>query len=149
MGPNAGHVSTDGSHNTAIGYNAYSGQVTEGIAHDVKTTGFNTHVGYNAGFNTNADFNQSLGSFAIYANETENKRSNHQSNSLNVNANNNVTIGVGAMRNHNDDLGHDNTAVGTQAMLNMKQERVIQQQLVVMLCLPQLQAIMLIILMDV
>lgn len=121
VGRNAGHASTDGSHNTAIGYNAYSGTVTEGVAHDVKTASFNTHVGYNAGFNTNADFNQSLGSFALYANETgkANVAIGHQSNSSNVNANNNVTIGVDAMRNHNDDLGHDNTAIGTQCMLNI------------------------------
>lgn len=101
----------------AGGYNKYSGQVTEGVAHDVKTSGFNTHVDYNAGFNTNVDFNQSLGNFALFANETgkSNVAIGHQSNSLNVNANNNVIIGVDAMRNHNDYLGHDNTVVGTQA----------------------------------
>ncbi|KWW17966.1 hypothetical protein AS888_20870 [Peribacillus simplex] len=121
VGRNAGHASTVGSHNTALGYNAYSGTVTEGVAHDVKTASFNTHVGYNAGFNTNADFNQTLGSFALYENETgkANVAIGHQSNSSNVNANNNVAIGVDAMRNHKDDDGHDNTAVGTQAMLNI------------------------------
>ncbi|PJN90994.1 tail fiber domain-containing protein [Bacillus sp. mrc49] len=121
VGRNAGHASTVGSHNTALGYNAYSGTVTEGVAHDVKTASFNTHVGYNAGFNTNADFNQTLGSFALYENETgkANVAIGHQSNSSDVNANNNVAIGVDAMRNHKDDDGHDNTAIGTQCMLNI------------------------------
>lgn len=84
VGRKAGHASTDGSHNTAVGYIAYRGQVTEGVAPDLKTAGFNTHVGYNTGFSTNADFNQSLGSFALFANETgkSNVAIGHQSNSL-------------------------------------------------------------------
>lgn len=122
VGRNAGHASTTGSWNTAIGYNAYSGQVTAGVKYDVKTASFNTMIGYNAGFNTNADYNQAMGTFALYANEKgkANIAIGHQANSLNVNANNNVAIGVDVLRNHLDSDGHDNTAIGTQALLNIK-----------------------------
>lgn len=117
IGRNAAHTNVSGSYNTAMGTNAYSGQYSNGVG-DEKTASFNTMLGYNAGFFTNADKNTAVGNQALYSNTTgiENTVIGSEAGYGLQTGNYNVIAGARALRQNPG--GGSNTALGTGSMGN-------------------------------
>lgn len=118
MGRNAGHANESGNYNTAIGTNAYSGSVQDGNNINAKSADFNTAVGYNALFSTNAPDNVGIGHHTGYRNVTGHSNVYIGANAGRDGYDSNRCVGVGFEALNNKNLGHDNVAIGARSMAN-------------------------------